>query len=54
MEVTKTKEQGGLGLGRIKDLSESLSLKWWWRYGSKNGLFWKSVVCSKYDHDGGG
>ena len=54
MEVTKSKKQGGLGLGRIKDLNESLLLKWWWRYGSDNGSIWKCVVCSKYGHEGGG
>lgn len=53
-EVTKTKAQDGLGVGRIKDLNESLLLKWWWRYGSENGSLWKSVVLRKYGHEGGG
>ncbi|KAF5931642.1 hypothetical protein HYC85_027813 [Camellia sinensis] len=45
-EVTKGKNQGGLGIRDLGVVNECLLLKWWWRYGSEDTALWKVVICS--------
>ncbi|CAL5415768.1 unnamed protein product [Camellia sinensis] len=47
-EVTKSREQGGLGIRRIKDVNSSLLLKWWWKFGKEVNALWRRLLCSKY------
>lgn len=53
-EVTKRKNQGGLGVRDLGEVNDCMLLKWWWRYGSDDKALWKSVVCSRYGRVGGG
>ncbi|CAL5323657.1 unnamed protein product [Camellia sinensis] len=52
-EVTKSLNQGGLEIRRIKDVNASLLLKWWWRFRSEVNALWRRMVCSKYMIDEG-
>ncbi|XP_028093923.1 uncharacterized protein LOC114294021 [Camellia sinensis] len=45
-EVTKSKNQGGLGVRDLSEVNECLLLKWWWKYGSDDKALWKSVIYS--------
>lgn len=53
-ELTKPKNQGGLGVRSISEMNVGLLLKWWWRYGVKDKALWRAVICSKYGRYGGG
>ncbi|XP_028068962.1 uncharacterized protein LOC114271546, partial [Camellia sinensis] len=53
-EVTKNKNQGGLGVRDLGEVNDCMLLKWWWRFGAKDKALWKSVVCSRYVRFGGG
>lgn len=53
-EVTKSKNQGGLGVRDLGEMNECMLLKWWWRYGAEDKALWKAVVCSRYGRMGGG
>ncbi|XP_028094134.1 uncharacterized protein LOC114294206 [Camellia sinensis] len=53
IEVTKSIKQGGLGIRRIRDVNVCLLLKWWWRFASDHDSLWKTVICSKYNFQGG-
>lgn len=46
--MTKIKEQGGLGIGRIIEKKIALLGKWLWRFASENGVFWQSIIQSRY------
>lgn len=50
-ELTKSLEQGGLGLRRVKVVNSCLLIKWWWRFGYEKNALWRSVICSKYKVD---
>ncbi|CAL5353932.1 unnamed protein product [Camellia sinensis] len=52
-DVTRRKEQGGLGLRRIDEMNEFLLVKWWWRYGVEDNSLWKKIIISKYEAGGG-
>ncbi|XP_028122593.1 uncharacterized protein LOC114319737 [Camellia sinensis] len=47
-EVTKGKNQGGLGIRDLGVVNECLLLKWWWRYGSEDKALCKEVIYSRY------
>ncbi|XP_028102776.1 uncharacterized protein LOC114302016 [Camellia sinensis] len=53
-EVTKGKNQGGLGIRDLGVVNECLLLKWWWRYGSEDKALWKEVICCRYGKMGRG
>ncbi|CAL5328668.1 unnamed protein product [Camellia sinensis] len=53
-EVTKNKNQGGLGVRDLGEVNDCMLLKWWWRFGAEDKALWKSVVCSRYGRVGGG
>lgn len=50
-KLTKSLEQGGLGLRRVKVVNSCLLIKWWWRFGYEKNALWRSVICSKYKVD---
>ncbi|KAK3218922.1 hypothetical protein Dsin_012892 [Dipteronia sinensis] len=51
ISVCKSKKEGGLRIGRIKDKGESLFAKWIWRFGREHSSLWKSIICAKYGRD---
>ncbi|XP_028064362.1 uncharacterized protein LOC114267521 [Camellia sinensis] len=52
-EITKKRDQGGLGIRRIQDVNDYLLAKWWWRFGVEDKSLWKRVLCSRYQYNGG-
>lgn len=46
--VTLSKEQGGLGIRRVRDINDFMLAKWWWRYGVEDNSLWKKIIISKY------
>nr|XP_043625624.1 uncharacterized protein LOC122597052 [Erigeron canadensis] len=42
--VIAPKEEGGLGLGSLKHLSDSLLLTWWWRFHKETNLIWSQAI----------
>ncbi|KAK3225856.1 hypothetical protein Dsin_005718 [Dipteronia sinensis] len=48
ISVCKSKKDGDLGIGRIKDKGESLLAKWIWRFGREHSSLWKNIICAKY------
>ncbi|KAL7242941.1 hypothetical protein ACSBR1_015362 [Camellia fascicularis] len=47
LEATRSKENGGLGIGRIKVVNDCLLAKWWWRFGAESNTLWKRILCSR-------
>ena len=47
-QITKSMDQGGLGIRRNRVMNDCLLLKWWWRYGFEVGSLWKRVLQEKY------
>ncbi|KAJ9566373.1 hypothetical protein OSB04_002339 [Centaurea solstitialis] len=43
---------GGLGVGSLKALNIALLSKWWWRFKTESGSFWKDVIVALHG-DGG-
>ncbi|CAL5404505.1 unnamed protein product [Camellia sinensis] len=50
-KVTKSLNQGGLGIRRIRDMNACLLLKWWWKFGTQVNFLWRRAICSKYNID---
>ena len=46
--VCMSKERGGLGVKRVKDMNDSLLMKWWWRYGKEENAMWRRIIAGKY------
>lgn len=42
------KEQGGFGVGRLKDRNVALLSKWIWRFSTEVGSLWHSIILNKY------
>ncbi|XP_028088670.1 uncharacterized protein LOC114289202 [Camellia sinensis] len=53
LEATKSKENGGLGIRRIKKVNVCFLAKWLWRFGAESNTLWKRILCSKYGSMGG-
>ncbi|XP_028096961.1 uncharacterized protein LOC114296820 [Camellia sinensis] len=51
-EITKIRDQGGLGIRRLKDVNECLLAKWWWRFCVEDKSLWKRVLCSMNQYNG--
>lgn len=47
-KITQAKSNVGLGIKNIKEMNDSLLLKWWWRYGMEKEALWKKVITTKY------
>ncbi|XP_077228309.1 uncharacterized protein LOC143861251 [Tasmannia lanceolata] len=45
--VTKSKRDGGLGIGKLRLHYKSLVGKWLWRYGNEKKALWRTVVDAK-------
>ena len=52
-EISAGKEQGGLGIRKLKDVNDCLLAKWWLRFGIEDNSLWKRVLCSRYQFSGG-
>ncbi|CAL9018470.1 unnamed protein product [Prunus brigantina] len=46
--VANSKEEGGLGVGSLKEKNEALRAKWLWRFPMEPNSLWAMVVKSKY------
>ncbi|KAM1157902.1 hypothetical protein ACFX1X_028768 [Malus domestica] len=46
--VTKNKEEGGLGVGNLRNQNEALLAKWLWRFPRESHSLWHKVIRSKY------
>ncbi|GMP55749.1 hypothetical protein CsSME_00020479 [Camellia sinensis var. sinensis] len=51
VEVTRSTDQGRLGIRRIRDVNACLLLKWWWKFGTQINALWRRAICSKYKID---
>ncbi|XP_028052094.1 uncharacterized protein LOC114256638 [Camellia sinensis] len=50
-EATKSINQWGLGIRRLRDVNACLLLKWWWKFGTQINSLWRRALCSKYKID---
>ncbi|KAK3210997.1 hypothetical protein Dsin_015703 [Dipteronia sinensis] len=48
MEVCKSKDRGGLGIGRMVDKNKAMLAKWIWRFDREENSLWRRIICSKY------
>nr|GEY28844.1 cysteine-rich receptor-like protein kinase [Tanacetum cinerariifolium] len=46
--ITKSKQNGGLGVGNLQTRNEALLCKWLWRYGNEKEACWKKLIDAKY------
>ncbi|KAB2615114.1 ribonuclease H protein [Pyrus ussuriensis x Pyrus communis] len=46
--VIKSKEEGGLGVGNLRNQNEALLAKWLWRFPKEPNSLWHKVIRSKY------
>ncbi|CAL8989771.1 unnamed protein product [Prunus brigantina] len=46
--VANSKDEGGLGVGSLKEKNEALRTKWLWRFPMEPNSLWATVVKSKY------
>ncbi|KAJ0789762.1 putative RNA-directed DNA polymerase [Helianthus annuus] len=44
--LMKSKKNGGLGVGSIKDFNIAMLTKWWWRHNSEPNQLWARVISS--------
>jgi len=47
------KENGGLGVKKLKEFNISLMGKWVWRVLEERESLWSLVLCAKYGEEGG-
>lgn len=52
--VVTSKKKGGLGIVNLREINNSLLIKWWWRYGVEEKALWRQVINSRYGVVGGG
>ncbi|KAM1060262.1 hypothetical protein TB1_024191 [Malus domestica] len=48
-KVCKSKEEGGLGLGNLRNRNAALLAKWLWRFPRESNSLWHRVIKSKYN-----
>lgn len=46
--VSRTKEEGGLGIGNLLQKKQAWLGKWIWRFPLEKGSLWVSIVTRKY------
>ncbi|KAK2651539.1 hypothetical protein Ddye_011395 [Dipteronia dyeriana] len=44
----KSKANGGLRIGKIRDKNKAMLAKWIWRFGWDENALWRRAICSKY------
>ncbi|KAD6795012.1 hypothetical protein E3N88_05908 [Mikania micrantha] len=42
--ITATKDKGGLGLGKLKEINMAMLAKWWWKLKVEKGNLWTRVI----------
>ena len=47
-KLTRSKDKGGLGFGKLRLMNDVLLLKWWWRFGTERDNLWKKLICERY------
>jgi len=47
-EVCHPKQEGGLGIRRLRIMNEALKTKWLWRFAKEYDAMWKNVIKAKY------
>jgi len=47
------KEEGGLGVRRLREFNLALLGKWWWRILQEQGNLWYQVLCARYGEERG-
>lgn len=52
--VCHPKENGGLGIGHLKEKNLALLRKWLWRFFNENDGLWQSIIHNKYGIDQNG
>ncbi|CAL9004181.1 unnamed protein product, partial [Prunus brigantina] len=52
--VSKSKEEGGLGIGSLRERNEALRAKWLWRFPLETNSLWHRIIKSKYGIDSNG
>ena len=52
--VCLRKEEGGMGVRRLREFNLALLGKWWWRILHEPGNLWYRVLCARYGEAGGG
>lgn len=45
-QITRSKANGGLGVGSLRSLNIGLMLKWWWRLKTKPNALWCKVIIN--------
>ncbi|KAK3226757.1 hypothetical protein Dsin_006619 [Dipteronia sinensis] len=48
VEVCKSKDKGGLGIGRVVDKNKAMLAKWIWHFGREKEALWRRVIVVKY------
>jgi len=51
--VCLRKQEGGLGVMRLKEFNLALLGKWWWWILHERGSLWYRVLCARYGEEGG-
>ncbi|PWA61119.1 reverse transcriptase [Artemisia annua] len=46
--ITKSKQNGGLGVGNLQTRNEALLCKWLWRYENEKEAHWRKLIDAKY------
>ncbi|VVA31869.1 Hypothetical predicted protein, partial [Prunus dulcis] len=54
VRVSKSKEEGGLGIGSLRERNEALRAKWLWRFPLETNSLWHRIIKSKYGLDSNG
>lgn len=44
-KLTQGRGSGGLGIRNIREVNDTLLMKWWWRYGMEKNALWRKVNC---------
>ncbi|KAK3219657.1 hypothetical protein Dsin_013627 [Dipteronia sinensis] len=52
-EVRRSKNKGGLGIGKVAVKNKGMLAKWVWRFSNEGKALWKRVIVARYGLDSG-